>query len=299
MAIPWGAVMSTVIVKPTWSVDGWVGNEIDDNGVTWFVHKETGWSTPLGVRTRQAARSEAHGNFRTRNYKNARVVSLSGIARAATPDACDAAIDQFNALGSDGNLHEFVATEPRITRTAMVEVSDGSQLDRLDPLNFEFQLILIAPDPVKYHQDEQSASTGLPVMGSGLDWTTGGGLDWTTGGGLNWGTTSSNGTLTIVNSGTAEIWPRFSVSATSARPSITYLGRTLQYEGTVSTGQSLDIDTYYGSRSVLHSGVSRRNLLSTAEWTAIPPKSSVSVQFATDIYNATATLTAWWHAGDY
>ncbi|ATE56141.1 MULTISPECIES: hypothetical protein [Actinosynnema] len=163
--------MARPITRPTWSVDGWTGNAIDDDDTAWFVHTDAGWFGPVEVRSDDTDRANYHGTYSTaEQWRTARVITLTGMCAARTPERADRAVNTFNALLSRGAARLVVA-EPVLTKSAVVR-KVAAQLERTSPTRFDWQLVLTAADPVKYGATLR-ASTSLPLAGGGLDWESG------------------------------------------------------------------------------------------------------------------------------
>lgn len=286
-----------------WEVDGWVGGAVDADGVDWIVHNPvTGWFDTLEIRSSDSEKPGADGSYSDPNLYASRVISLSGHARCPDEETADRARDQFNALLADRQMHWLKVTEPVKTLGAMVKLGAGTKLSPWDAVSFDFQLILVAPDPRKFSDDLQVAISSLadPAPG-GMEWggpagTTGatwGGPAGTTGAQWQQGS-GSTGVMRLTNDGTAEAPVRFLVDGAVTGASIVDLtyGRVITYGATIPVGSQLTIDT--GSRSALLDGVNRGPLLTRVDWITIPPRSSIEVTFQASSNSPNANLAAQW-----
>lgn len=292
--------MTTVITKPTWTVDGWAGNTVDENGVEWIVHTDKGWYNPVGVRGTSSPRSDADGDYVERNRRAPRVISLEGYAHAPTVDTADAAMDRFNGLLGDGELHDLVVAENARDLIAPVLLADGTESVRFNQLGFDFQLILIAPDPRKLDVVTRSVLVGLasaavggvmwngPAGSTGVEWN---GTAGTTG--VEWGASGTSNYAVLDNTaGTAEADILFTISGPVTMPSIVDAsGRTMTYQGSLLTGETLTIDT--GTGAVRFQGVDRGPQLRPAQLFSIPARSTLQIGFTAAA--GTGLLTAQWH----
>lgn len=291
--------MTTTLVKPVWTLPGWAANVVDDNGVQWTCNVDSGWFSPLGVRSSDTEIPGYDGNYESPNLKAARVITLSGLAKAPDAATADAAVDQFNNLLSSGaTLQQFLVHENSRDLTAMVKLSTGSDLTRTTWRSFEWQLVLIAPDPRKYGPTV-TASTGLPSTSGGIDYLTDSGIDYVTNGGIDYGTPGTSGLLQLTNMGSAESWPMFTFAgptdgATLIAPSATNTdtGDRLAYSGTLATSDQLKLTSTPGRRSAILNGVPYRRFLTAAEWFPVPAGATVSIQFQGTSSSGTSLLTA-------
>lgn len=293
--------MSTII-KPTWSVDGWIGNSVDGNGTHWFINKDRGWFQPLGVRNYHLERPVGNGDFVAPKTRQSRVITLAGFCRALTPDLSSQAVDQFNGLLAAGNLYTLTVDEGTRTMSAAVELGTDPDSELLNRRDFRFQLVLIAPDPRKLWVNGQfSGHSGLTTASSGgITWngpagTTGSEWNGPAGStGTEWnGATApvgSSGQFTLTNPGTAPADIVFTVTGPVTNPVITNLttGQRIAYGGSLLAGETLVIDT--GARSVLFQGVNRGPLLTQADWFGVPAGRSVVVAFTASTSDPAADL---------
>lgn len=296
--------MSTLITTPAWHVDGWSGNYIDDNGVDWFVHSDTGWFDGAEVRLFDSDKVAADGTWSFPSLGASRVITLTGYAQAPTPEAADVARNQINALCRRGHLHQLVVEEPVTSKTAMVKRAGGRATPHT-PTKFDFQLVLVAPDPLKYSADLVNASTRLaqdapggvqwdgPAGATGVQWdgpAATSGVAYQSGDG-------ENGVMVLTNNGSADAPIRFTVPGPVVIPSLirTDTGQTLEWNSTVPAGSVLEINT--GTGAVLLDGGNQRPLLSAADFFVIPPETSIEVAFRSSAPSPTVeVVAAWAHA---
>lgn len=303
--------MATVYGSPlpvTWTIPaaGLAFNTgvADANGAVYWVLSDKGWRGGTEPRPIREAKASAHGSFRSPNYRNGRVITWQGAVAAPTWLAREQAELAMAAAMSDPQLlYELRCQELSGEKFIKVEL-DGAFMCAPEPGGYDlvFTAQFYAVDPVKYSTSLQSVVATLPSSGAGLDWVTGGGLDWATGGGLNWGSTTSTGSATFNNGGTAPSWPVITFAVASgtlqtptAVSSIT--GQTIRYNGTLGAGDTLRIDTSPFSRSVILNGSADvRTNMDLADWFSIPPGVS-SVVFSSPVYNANATMTVQLYSG--
>lgn len=147
---------------------------------------------------------------------------------------------------------------------------------------------LHATDPRIYDDTESSDSVGLPAGGAGLTWP----LTWP----LNWGAITESGTITAVNAGNFDTGATIRVDGPVTNPRIENLtvGKTIEIDIVVATGDFLEIDTE--ENTVLLNGTASRydNLTSTSQWWDLQPGSN-EVRFRASTTTA-ATLTLTWRS---
>lgn len=293
--------MSILSVKPAWHVDGWSGNYIDDNGVDWVVNDDKGWFDPVGERVFDSDKPTGDGTYSAESFDTARVITLTGYARAPNAVAADNARNQFNALLKRGHLHQLVVEEPVTDKTAYVKRVDGN-LRNTRPNQFDFQLIMLAPDPQKYAATVSTVSTGLAQDApGGIQWNGSAGST-----GIQWGGPTGStgvqyqtgsgvtGVMQLLNEGTGDAPVRFVITGPVTTPSIvnTGTGETLTYGGTIATGQTLVIDT--GTGEVTLDGADRRSFLTAVDFFLLPPGEITEVAYRSPSPSPTAQLSAIW-----
>lgn len=293
--------MSTLSVRPAWTVDGWSGNYRDDNGVDWVVNEDAGWFEPVAPRLFDSDKPADHGTYSSPSLDSSRVITLTGYATAPDPSTADQARNQFSALCRRGHLFQLLVEEPVIDKMAMVKRAGGN-LRPTRPHQFDFQLILVAPDPRKYSALVHTKSTKLAQDApGGIQWNGAAGST-----GVVWngpaGTTGvqyqtgvgENGVMQLANDGTADTPIVFTVAGPVDNPIITRTdtGETLQWTGSVPSGSLLVIDTATGS--VLLDNGNQRPLLTKVDFFTIPPGDQIDVAFQAPTPSPTAQLTAAW-----
>lgn len=292
--------MSTLSVRPAWNVDGWSGNYIDDDGVDWVVNEDVGWFEPVASRLFDSDKPGDHGTYSSPSLDASRVITLTGYAKAPDAVAADRARNQLAALCRRGHLFQLLVEEPVVDKTAWVKRAGGN-IRNTRPWQFDFQIILVAPDPRKFSAVVHTASTRLaqeapggiqwngPAGSTGTEWngpagTTG--LVYQTGAG-------ANGVIELTNDGTADTPIVFNIAGPVTDPIIvrTDTGETLAWSGTVPTGSVLQINT--GTGAVLLNGGNQRPLLTSADFFVIPP-GTINISFQAPAPSPTAELTAVW-----
>ena len=279
--------MSETLQLPVFTVDGWAGNTLDDDGVEWWVTGESGWSSTPPVRLELANRPQRDGAFDAPSYRGARVVTLEGRAIAPDPDVRERAKDRLAAVLADGSaLAELSVRERQVTRMAMVRLSAETKIADTTPLTFDWSLQLTAPDPIRYGLERHTVFCGLPRPGEGIGFPI---EKWP----LNF-RPSSGGSMALTNAGTVTTWPVWTVTGPCDRPVIRHAtsGASLGVDLSLLGGDVLVIDV--AARTVRFNGASRRAaLFPGSAWFGISP-GTTGVEFDARRTDTPAVLSATW-----
>lgn len=274
-------------------------NETTDTDGCYWPAAINGWLSRQ-TRTQRYPKPVLPGSYRVANPTSERVFTIDGHCIAPSVEARSRAENRVTALaGLPNSLYRIEVSEEMGTVYRMVELESAETI-RVNEFVFRYVIQLAAPDPFKYGTTTHVAGNSLPVSAGGLDWTDPTGLDWTDTVGLSWGVPSSTGVVTMLNNGTAEAWPTFTITAGSnslIKPTITnvFTGQTLAYNGTLNPNDILVITTNPFGRSVLLNGTAdRRPLLTRAEWFSIPAGTTGAAAFSATSFSSTAFLSASW-----
>jgi len=286
--------LPSTLVYPTYTINGWVANALDDLSCEWWVASTNVTDGP-GVKVHSTPRPFGIGSYRSTQYLDARPITFTGYVSCPNRAAMTAARTRFLSMFPDGEQRTLVIDDGLSQKQVLVERADTPKIDVWsNACGFDWQLFLYANDPrfldVAVQVSPAAAVSGVST--DGLDWSTGGGLDWATSGGLDWGVSGGGGVLAVANTGTADTWPIFTVTGAISTPSFTdpTTGKSIAYSGTVASGQTLVINTSPFARAVTLDGVDRFPFLTSAQWFPIPPNTSMQIQFA-GAGSGTATAT--------
>jgi hypothetical protein len=288
-----GALMPTAIHTVTHQLGQLLINAIDDNGCKWWATViEDGSSTPP-PKTRRTKRPYGIGGYRARFYWDVRRFTIEGGAECTSGLAAEMAADSVRGLFTDGGQITYTRKSRLGSRFINVELFDRLGVTVLPGgYTMKFQIPLEANDPRYLDSTLQtvSASVAAPST-SGLDWATGGGLNWVPG--LDWGVPTSTGVMAVTNAGNADAFPLVSIAGPMISPSITdpATGRSVAYNGSINTGQTLIIDMSPFTRRVTVDGIDRSASLSSAQWITVPSGATRSLVFGgSGIGQATVTM---------
>lgn len=236
-------------------LDDWGSSGLDDDGTEWWTTKFDGWAGTPGVRAALTPRVQGHGAFDSPNFYDTRIITLEGTAIAASEDLKYKAVDTVTSLAAwnPATLYPLVVTEPgRPDRRAMVRLSSPTKVDVFSEYAFDWSIQLVAPDPRRYANDETVLTLTLPAAGSS---------------GLTFPATFpatfpesglSSGAATATNVGTIATQPTITFTGPLVDPQIANVtqGRTLTFNITLSTGDTLIVDT--ANKTVLLGGTASR-----------------------------------------
>ena len=260
-----------------------------------------GWEDLPSPRQDSVPRPHAHGRFGASVYSDERHVLVSG--RCNSIAERDALLLELKATF---NLHTADAVPLAITHAGRT-LTSNARLLRFKSSSpdwgggfIEWAVEWVCDDPLRYGaQVQKSAVFAVLVGGLEYDLYTDGTTDT---GWLEFGTVSISDRVSLSNTGDEDVWPQFEVTGPVAAEGfdIICLGNSnrLRYEGAVSSGSTLVIDSATGS-VMIDGYADRTGLLTVREWTAIPAGGSADFTFLPLGATSGAVLTAffapgWW-----
>lgn len=280
----WGAGSQSAFFDSTLS------GVVDNQGTEWSITKFEGWLDAPDPRTSLTERPGEHGAFDGPAFLQPRVLTLEGVAVCVSHEAMARARDIITSVCGDPSLGLFTlrVSEPgRPIRRCSVRRSGDTKTAAINPTTMRWSMILVAPDPRRYNDIENSKTTSVPSAGAG-------GLVFPLVFPLTFGAGNTGGELTLTNAGTMAVWPKFELTAVAAiRITNVDTGAVLAFDPPffVNNGELLVIDT--DAKTVLLNGVNRRNKLVTAGWFPLPP-GDTHVRFSGGSFFGFETLTAKW-----
>ena len=271
---------------------------VDSQGTTWYLTKLEGWSDGPPPRNSLVQRTGEHGSFDGPAYLDTRAITIEGVAVCQDRVSTWRARDILASICGDPTLGlaTLVVTQTGyLARRALVRRTTDIKTAPLSLVSFKWSIILVAPDPRRYDNNQQSVAVGLPQVGSG-------GLVFPLVFPLTFGSGTSGGQMVLTNAGTMATWPSWDVLGPTTGPVITNLdtGQRLAFDPTfdVAAGQHLLINP--DAKTVFMDGVSRRDRLFIAEWFDLPGSvttapGTVNVRFSSASgTDPAALLTATW-----
>lgn len=155
--------MPVAIASPVYFLGSWAGNVVDDNSVEWVVTKEEGWSSSPPVRPTIGNRAASDGAWGGPGFYGARVVNLSGRAKASSRVGMLAAKDRIKAAIGVRDPATLTVQEAHLTRIASVRLADQIELVDVTDQIFDWSLTVVATDPRRYSQFATTVTAILPV----------------------------------------------------------------------------------------------------------------------------------------
>lgn len=263
---------------------------VDANGVAWYLQTMEGWDSP-DSRSEFTDRESDHGAWASPVYLSSRPITLGGTIVAPSRDLLEDAMEQVRVAASLTDTVLVVAEA--VPKQATVRRSGKPLMQYITNTKATYSVMMTAADPRRYSTTLSTASTALP--------STTGGLTYPITFPVTFSGTVTAGSFAAVNVGRFETRPVLTITGPVVAPSIAALYsdgtvRQLIYSLDLATGDVLTIDT--DARTVLLNGtVSRRRFLTVSGgWPTIDAGQSVTYQFTSSTYNATATLTAAWRS---
>lgn len=263
---------------------------VDGSGVAWFLQGMEGWDSPE-VRAELQDREADHGSWASPVYLGSRPITLKGTVEAPDRASLDGALDQLFAAAAltDTTLTVWEATPKQATVRRSGKVLTEYVTDR----TATWSVMVTAADPRRYSTLLQSGTTGLP--------TTSGGLSFPATFPITFSATTVSGQIGAANSGSMDTRPILTIAGPVVAPTVSALYpdgtvKQLAYSLDLASGDVLVIDTD-AHTVILNGNTSRRRFMTVASgWPTIPANSSVSYQFQSGTYNASAMLTASWRS---
>jgi hypothetical protein len=273
--------MGSALKYPVYNIGTWGANWLDDNGTEWYV-EASDIRDGRAPKTHVQERPTGTGAWRSQSYLSSHSFTVSGYGKAANLTQREAARDTLLGLFVNGGRQLLSYDSGTWVRTLLVELNGKPGFAvRRNKTGFNWQLPLLAAEGRWLDATVRTtpAASVASLSTDGLDWGSGG-LDWSSGG-LDWGISGAQSSVTVTNSGNVPVWPVYTITGPVTQPSLTdpVTGRQLLYSGTLLTGQTLTIDTSPDTRSVKLDGIDRFGFMLSAQWMAVPPKSSLSLQF--------------------
>lgn len=261
-------------------------NAVDSDDVLWLIDQDgfDGWGSP-GSTAEFTQRARGHGSTASEGFYKSRVMSISGVFDAPTPELALAAADKLSAAVA---LTDFPLSvmQAGSLRTCNVKRQDDVIIKWVDALTARFSIQVVAKDPRKFG-DLASYSTALPFSSGGLIRPS----TWP----RTWTGVSGTGTITVNNPGNtdAPVWLRIDGPIPAGGLSVTHQGqgRTLTFATAAALGVGEFLTVDMDRREVLAQGQAPRSgYVTNRGWFSLDPGDN-TIAFASVNYSETANLT--------
>lgn len=263
---------------------------VDDSGVAWSLQSMEGWDGSES-RTETQQREGDHGSWLGPTYLAERPITLAGTITATDQGVLDDAMERIRAAAAlEPTL--LVVQESR-PKQCLVQRSGKPLIQYVTDRIASYSVLVTAEDPRRYSTDLQQDSTALPSTTGGLTppYT----VPYTI------SATTVEGAADAYNEGTFDTCPIITITGPVSQPRV--YGqmpdgsvRVIRITFDLLDGDVLTIDTDMHT-AVLNGNVSRRRFVSAPQgWPTIPARASVSYQFRSSVYSATAMLTVQWRS---
>ena len=289
--------MPGVVLPYVWT---WDGLAFGDGSANRYLTKVRGWQGKPAPKMNKTPRVGADGDWLGRHYWGPRSISVEGCWRPTSRADSNAACDAITALCSSGTpdtmyvLRRTTALRDRWTSVvlddALEPVVEPSGLITFStqlyaPDSLWFSAAVVAWGPIGLASEVAGGTQwngGTGTSGDGLQWNGGTG---TSGDGVLYqtGAASSDGTVVVTNAGDAPAGVVITMTATGGtgltNPFVTISGtnETIQYNGTLPVGSSVEINTSTGATKV--NGTYSPGILRRAQLFRIPAGSTRIISF--------------------
>lgn len=274
------------------TVDGFSLVDRRPDGTDIHVTGTPGWNEGGDIDFRQVARGTSHGTFNTPVYARQIDFSIQGLATSPTHLASEQLERQMTAILAGGETGVVamqhagdVALWVNAHRSARVSI------ERFTPRKFKWRIPLLAPDSFRYG-DDSTGSTPFATdpEGAGLVFDL-----FAPDGVLDFGTIpTSDGTVTVVNEGSAPAYPVFTIDGPGPVGgfSIVDVGTSqrVTYLGALPSGSSLVIDARDAS-ALLNGTADRSGELVATQWPVVAPGEQATYRFAPEVSTSAAVMT--------
>lgn len=235
--------------------------------------KLEGWYGVDQVELGLVKRPGAAGAFApSQTFPDARVISIEGDYFGSSRADGIAMRETLAALYNDGKPVRMTVADDLRTTYRDVLVAAVTFPWTIHP-EFEFAIDVTAADPRRYGA-EVTVGTTLAAPGTGLSWP----MVWP----ADWGVVGVNGRVVVANGGNTVTLSRFVVSGGGMPDGFVIVnvttGQRLTYVGPLVVGTTVTLDTATRTALINDSGPGSR-FLASPEWWAVPPRSSVEIQF--------------------
>jgi hypothetical protein len=232
----------------------------------------TGWDDGTNARRDATVRPVSSGDFVEPYTFAARLISVSGTAKAKDRSELQVMRDKLTGVLVEGEYAEIrVETSASIRYSTVGLENSVSWVQQLDNVAV-FKIDFYAPDPYIYGH-ERTITLGSTTA-------TGGGLKYRLTYPLNYHVQNpQTAATTMTNSGNVKSWPKFKITGDYYSGFILTDGkdRKVTYNGMVSMFAPVEIDMARGT--AIQNGVDKSVYLSDRQWFGVDPKETIKPEF--------------------
>lgn len=260
------------------SLDDWAAPSEDDDGTVWICTNVDGWNGAPAVRGSGEDRAQDHGQYDGPNFYGARNITVEGTTLATSLENAMRAQDIMASLAAWDTtaLYPLTVTEPgRPDRQCMVRLDAATKISSVyGGMQFDWQLALRAPDPLRYSAEEPAVTMVLPPPGGADDLV----LPVTFPFYIPW-LTATSVSADVTNVGTIESRRLVAILTGPVQdPTLTNAttGLSLSFDMTLYEGDTLtcDFKARTAVRTGLINGSAEHSLKPAAAWWSLPPGTS-------------------------
>lgn len=280
---------------------------VDSDGVEWVCTKLDGWAGTSKPRTARTDRPSGIGAFRSRAYKDVRVIGIEFKAVAPDPGTIRQVELALGAWCADGGrLYELTVSDPPLEPlSAFVELDDAVLINPATTHSIAVSAQFAAPDPRKWSSAWMDRTTGMPTPSNdGLDYTDG--VDFT--GGVDYGVGPVPAVAQVANYGTAPVGPYLQITGPVPAFRVTdqVSGWSLYYTDSLGPGDILTIncDEFAQRDQPGHSALLNGNVnvwskvIRSGDWPTIDPQDVATYQITstalTTVVLVASVRSAWY-----
>jgi len=240
----------------------------DVNGAKWRLGSVDGWESPE-IRNVLLDRSGGHGQAVASAFYGGRPLVLSGTVEVPSEAGYWASLDRLrSAQGQPGAVQQFTLNESIPKRCGVIRAGKPRLSPNRGAGGYVFEVPLLAPDPRLYAAAESS------------------------------GTSPTTGTNQLVNTGTVETFPVFTITGTAANPititnTTTPTGsKTVRINTALISTDRLVVD--FATRRVYKNGVDSPSLVDpTSQWWALWPGKNLLAAHAASLEDPALGANGW------
>jgi len=240
-------------------------------------NKLTGWFDLTDSKSDVNERPQAHGAFGiSQDWRTSAAISFHGWFSASTRAEVIAAKNALNGALGDGKPKIMTLTDVDGTTSRVVSVRYVKPNDNRATLAFEFDVDVIAPDPLRYGP-EVPVVADVPVATGGLIMPLGAGAAI-----IDFGTGGASGRVAVTNPGTAPTSPAIEVTGGLELGFVitdTTSNRVIRFERQIPLGSTVYINQRTGRAYLDNAASDVSGFLTSRGLFEIGPGETHQIQF--------------------